>query len=175
MKKIITISVLILAVMGLLIVVSGCGGKKQVMKEVITKTPPPLAKGAKETGLFEVTAPEYEVEKEIVLGTIYFDFDKSNIKPEAQEILNYNGELLTEKSNIEVEIEGHCDERGTIEYNMALGERRAKAAKDYLVNYGIDNERLKTKSYGEERPADPKKTEEAYAKNRRAEFVITEK
>jgi len=69
-------------------------------------------------------------------------------------------------------IEGHCDERGTIEYNLALGERRANSVKNYLVNYGIDPNRLTTISYGEERPKDPRHNEEAWAKNRRVEFVI---
>ena len=70
-------------------------------------------------------------------------------------------------------IEGHCDERGTNEYNMALGDRRARSARDFLVNLGVDASRISTVSYGEEKPADPGKTEEAWAKNRRAQFVFS--
>jgi peptidoglycan-associated lipoprotein len=73
---------------------------------------------------------------------------------------------------VAVRIEGNCDERGSDDYNMALGERRAKAAKDYLVNLGIASDRISTISYGEEKPADPGHDEEAWARNRRAEFVI---
>jgi peptidoglycan-associated lipoprotein len=75
---------------------------------------------------------------------------------------------------VNVTIEGHCDERGTIEYNLALGERRAKSARDYLIRFGLDRKRFKTVSYGEERPVDLRQNEEAWAKNRRAEFVVQE-
>ena len=80
--------------------------------------------------------------------------------------------MLKENPDIKLTIEGHCDERGTIEYNLALGERRANAVKNYLINYGINPKRLSTISYGKERPLDPRSNEEAWAKNRRAAFVI---
>lgn len=102
---------------------------------------------------------------------IHFDFDSAVLLPEAQLILGGKADFLS-ANNVSVTIEGHCDERGTDAYNMALGQRRAEAAKAFLVDLGIPANRLSTISYGEERPVDPGTTEEAYAKNRRAHFVV---
>ncbi len=103
---------------------------------------------------------------------IHFEFDKSRLLPEAKEILWRKAEWLMAHPDVTVIIEGHCDERGTNEYNMALGDRRAESAKSFLVDLGIALERLTTVSYGEERPLDPRHNKEAWAKNRRAHFVI---
>ncbi len=103
---------------------------------------------------------------------IYFDFDKSEIKPEAQITLKGKARWLKDNPEYSVRIEGHCDERGTNEYNLALGERRAKAAADFLTSLGISPDRIRTISYGEERPADPRSNEEAWARNRRDEFKL---
>ncbi|MBW2167572.1 MAG: peptidoglycan-associated lipoprotein Pal [Deltaproteobacteria bacterium] len=103
---------------------------------------------------------------------IYFDFDKSNLKPEAQEVLKRKAEWLRNNPGESVVIEGHCDERGTNEYNLALGDRRAQSAKNFLINLGIARSRLTTISYGEERPADPRQNETAWSKNRRDHFVL---
>ncbi len=108
------------------------------------------------------------------LKPIFFEFDKSRLTPEARKTLEHNAEILKQHPDIRVRIEGHCDERGTIEYNLALGERRALSARNYLINLGIEPERLATISFGEERPADPRHNEEAWAKNRRDEFVAAE-
>jgi peptidoglycan-associated lipoprotein len=104
------------------------------------------------------------------LQKVYFEFDKSNLTAESRASLEHNAAVLKEHSDIRVLIEGHCDERGTIEYNLALGERRALAARNYLINLGIDPDRLATISYGEERPADLGHDEEAWGKNRRDDF-----
>jgi len=103
---------------------------------------------------------------------IHFEFDSSNLLPEAQEILRWKAAWLQKNSNVQVTIEGHCDERGTNEYNLALGDRRANSAKSYLMDLGIYGSRLNTISYGEERPADYGSNEEAWAKNRRAHFTL---
>ena len=103
---------------------------------------------------------------------IFFEFDSASLSIEAQEILRRKAEWLRENPHARVTIEGHCDERGTTEYNLALGDRRAFSAKSFLVDLGIDESRLTTISYGEERPLDPQSTEDAYQKNRRAHFVI---
>ena len=103
---------------------------------------------------------------------IYFEFDKSLLLPRAQEILKKKANWLQDNPNVSVIIEGHCDERGTSEYNIALGERRAESAKVFLIHLGIIGSRLITISYGEERPVDPGHNEEAWAKNRRAHFAI---
>jgi peptidoglycan-associated lipoprotein len=103
---------------------------------------------------------------------VHFEFDSSNLLPEAQEILRWKASWLQKNPNVQVTIEGHCDERGTNEYNLALGDRRANSTKSYLMDLGIYGSRLNTISYGEERPADYGSNEEAWAKNRRAHFTI---
>lgn len=104
---------------------------------------------------------------------IHFDFDKSDIKAEAKPILEKKAEFLRKYPEYKVTIQGYCDERGTLEYNMALGDRRAKAAMKYLNALGISANRMSTISYGEEKPADPGHNEAAWAKNRRDEFKLS--
>ena len=105
------------------------------------------------------------------LKEIYFEFDKFDVRPEDAKILDSNAQWLKTNDNL-VLIEGHCDERGTNEYNLALGERRAKAAMNYLVAQGVQASRITIISYGEERPACTEHTEECWAKNRRAKFLV---
>jgi peptidoglycan-associated lipoprotein len=104
------------------------------------------------------------------MKNIYFDFDKFTLSADARQTLAENAEYLKAHSGTNVVIEGHCDERGSDEYNLALGESRALAAKNYLVSLGISAKQLSVISYGEERPAVKGSNEEAWAKNRRAEF-----
>lgn len=122
-----------------------------------------------------------EIPGEGLDGTLYgledirFEFDKSTLSPQAQEILKRNADWLRKSSSAMVEVEGHCDERGTIEYNLALGDRRARSAKDFLANLGISSTRMRTISYGKEMPLDPGHNEAAWAKNRRGHFTIISK
>ena len=102
---------------------------------------------------------------------IRFEFDRSRLVPEAKKILRRKAKWLRAHHDVSVIVEGHCDERGTSEYNMALGDRRARRAKSFVVDLGIARERLTTISYGEERPLDPRHNEESWDKNRRAHFV----
>jgi peptidoglycan-associated lipoprotein len=118
---------------------------------------------------------EGEIFESSLLKDIRFDFDRYDIRREDMEILNGSAALLRKRSNVKIQIEGHCDERGTQEYNLALAERRANSAKAYLVSLGVPDNRISTITYGEERPADPNHNEEAWAKNRRAHFVILSK
>lgn len=104
-------------------------------------------------------------------GPIYFDFDRSDLRPEAREELRRKAEVLRSFPEVRVRIEGHADERGTVEYNLALGERRADAARRFLIDLGIDPDRITTVSYGEERPAVEGQNEAAWSRNRRDEFV----
>ena len=106
---------------------------------------------------------------------IHFDFDKYDLKPEAREILADKAHFMKKYSSVKILIEGHCDERGTNEYNLGLGERRANSAKQYLIQLGIAEDRIGTVTYGEERPLDPAHNETAWAKNRRDQFDITAK
>ena len=103
---------------------------------------------------------------------VFFPFDRADISPEAREILSRQADWLRRYPNVAVTIEGHCDERGTREYNLALGERRAQAAKNVLVASGISASRISTISYGKERPAVVGSAEESYAQNRRAVTVV---
>ncbi len=127
-----------------------------------------------EEELFERASIE-ELNKQNILKMIFFDFDKADIRPDMEPILSSNAEWLKKHKSVIILIEGHCDERGTVEYNLALGERRAKAARDYLVSLGIDPSRIKIVSYGKSKPLDPRHNEEAWAKNRRCEFKIISK
>jgi peptidoglycan-associated lipoprotein len=104
--------------------------------------------------------------------TIYFDYDKFDLRADARAMLSKNAEaMLKTRTALKVRIEGHCDERGSAEYNLALGERRAKSAQQYLLTLGVQPDRLSVVSYGKEKPAVQGSSEEAWAKNRRVEFV----
>lgn len=105
------------------------------------------------------------------LSRVHFDFDQSALTAAAKSTLEKNAKFLTANPGLRIRVEGHCDERGTTEYNIALGERRAKATSQYLTDLGIDPNRMGVTSYGKEVPLDPGHDEAAWAKNRRAEFV----
>ncbi len=166
--------VVLLAIAALLLV--GCGGSQPPAEP--EPTPEDTAEMPERA---EPEEPEEEpglqrgrgdVEDLEALGLrrIHFDTDKWNIREDAREILKKNAEILKEHPDLNIVIEGHCDERNTEEYNLALGERRAEATKDYLVKLGVDADRIFTISYGEERPIAFGHDEESWQKNRRAEF-----
>lgn len=106
-------------------------------------------------------------------GPVYFAFDSSELSASAQDILSRLAKQLMDRPTAAVQIEGHCDERGTTEYNLALGQRRADSVRRFLQTMGVSKDQLTTISYGEEKPVDPSRTEAAYAKNRRAELNIS--
>jgi len=191
-KKGIVVLVLILCV-GLLL--TGCP-KKTVVKEEpsMKKAEEPMAereKAAKLESEETKKAKEQEFEKSLVakkepgiagevfesslLKDIHFDFDKYDIRPRDAEILKENAALLMKYPKVKIQVEGHCDERGTNEYNLALGERRANAAKKYLLSLGITTDQISSISYGEEKPLETGHNEEAWAKNRRGHFIILSK
>ncbi len=118
------------------------------------------------------TPPRHEPTAIAELPIIYFDFDSSAIRPDQIPALDQAVEWLKAHPDVQVQIEGHCDERGTKEYNLNLGQRRADAVREYLVSKGIDPNRLYTISYGEERPIDPGHNEAAWAQNRRVQFLV---
>lgn len=108
-----------------------------------------------------------------LVGDVYFDYDDYNLKSEARERLSRNAEFMKEHPELVFTIEGHCDERGTNEYNLALGDRRANAAKNYLLSLGVDASATQTLSYGEERPVCTDSAESCWSRNRRAHFLVT--
>jgi peptidoglycan-associated lipoprotein len=173
------------------IVLIGCPKKTVVKEEPSVKTEEPVAKrearemkskeekGAKEFEKSFIAKKETGIQGEVfeskLLKDIHFDFDKYNIRPGDAEILRENAALLKKYPKVRIQVEGHCDERGTTEYNLALGERRANNTKRYLLSLGISTDRISTISYGKERPLDPGHNEEAWAKNRRAHTIISSK
>jgi peptidoglycan-associated lipoprotein len=192
-KKGLVVLVLILCV-GLLL--TGCPKKTVVKEEPSTKKAEEAVaereKAAKLAAEEEAKkAKEKEFEKSLVakkepgiagevfesrlLKDIHFDFDKYDIRPEDAAILKENAALLMNYPKVRIQVEGHCDERGTNEYNLALGERRANAAKKYLLSLGISADRISSISYGEEKPLDTGHNEEAWSKNRRGHFIILSK
>lgn len=109
------------------------------------------------------------------LKTVYFDFNSAAIGGSTQEALNSNAEFLKANASVKVQVEGHCDERGSVQFNLALGEKRAKSVREYLISQGIAGNRITTISLGKEKPVSFGHDEESWSKNRRANFVVTEK
>ncbi|MEN8199276.1 MAG: peptidoglycan-associated lipoprotein Pal [Thermodesulfobacteriota bacterium] len=108
----------------------------------------------------------------MAFSPIYFDFDQARISADMQPVLTANADYMKESPGTAIVIEGNCDERGTNEYNLALGERRAINAKEYMVNLGVDSARIRTVSYGEERPLFSDQSEQDWSQNRRADFIV---
>ena len=134
--------------------------------------PPPAPPIIEEEGEISTRSLE-ELNREAPLQPIFFDYDSSDLTSQGQTILQANAEILSEYSTWVITIEGHCDQRGSPEYNLGLGERRALVTEEYLIALGLDSIRVNTVSYGKEFPFDPDDTEDAHARNRRAHFVIT--
>jgi peptidoglycan-associated lipoprotein len=161
-----------------------CAGKKKTPAPEPAPAPaptetapapaPPPAPAPKPATPARLTAADIDDIQRNVLVSVHFDFDKYNLMPETMTTLERHAKWLKEHTTVKLVVEGHCDERGTVDYNLALGERRAQTVKQYLVSLGVASGRLSTISYGKEKPADPRSNETAWAKNRRAEFVITE-
>jgi peptidoglycan-associated lipoprotein len=173
--------IFVLAILCMIVLIGGCAKKPvEQTKEVSqpTQVTPEQPK---------VEAPTPEAEPQVQKGPlaqqiadfenndVHFDFDKFDLTPEARKILADKAAFLNGHPNMKIRIEGNCDERGTTEYNLALGDRRAKSSMDYLVFLGITSDRITTVSYGKEKPLDPGNNEEAWAKNRRDHFVILNK
>ena len=166
-KKVWIVLALLVVLPGFLFTVS-C--QKKVQAQAPAPAPAPAPKPATPA---PAPAPAAQIEvPAFMTERVYFDFDKSVLKPEAQTLLKKKADWLKANANTKLLVEGNCDERGTAEYNLALGERRAESAKKFLVDLGIDAKRISTISYGEERPLDPRHTQDAWSKNRNAGFVI---
>jgi peptidoglycan-associated lipoprotein len=191
MKKSMVLFLCLVFTFGSLLMMSSCA-KKQVQVEDTAAAPPAPPPEPKEVGPSaedQAAAAEAERQRQAKLAEeaarklegeismfesekIYFDFDRSELKPEARTILTKKADWLRNNPKFKLRIEGHCDERGSTEYNLALGERRANAAWKFLNALGVSGDRMDVISYGEERPDDPGHGEEAWAKNRRDEFVL---
>jgi len=142
--------------------------------EVTSTAPEPEPEPEVEEAVME-TEPVEEIDMKIpVLEDVFFAYDSAKLSSDAKNMLQKNAKQLKDASQVDITVEGHCDERGTIAYNLALGERRAKAAKDYIVSLGVPANRVKVLSYGKERPFDAGHNESAWKKNRRAHFVVSQ-
>ncbi len=137
--------------------------------EEVKPTPPPVAPPPVEE---PKPLDPFSIDKN-PLDDVYFEFDKSDLTEDTKTILNRYAEVIKANAGLSILIEGHCDERGTEEYNLALGERRASRVKEYLVSLGVSAETMKTISYGEARPKQEGSTEEAWSMNRRAHFMVS--
>ena len=179
MKKGYARLILLVVLVAAVAMMIGCGGKKvrpleeeQAAMEEARRRAAEEEEARRAREAEEAIKPIETAEDEpIEFGSVHFDYDKYNLSGKAISTLSENAEILMDHPNMDVVIQGHCDERGTDEYNLALGEKRAQASRDFLVNFGIAKSRISVISYGEERPADPGHDEEAWVKNRRAEFV----
>jgi peptidoglycan-associated lipoprotein len=185
MKKTFVLVSLVLLVFGLIL--AGCPSRKVVQPEIEqrpTVTPKETTQKAAEVKPEEKITeqrfakietkeetPKY-IEERGLFGDIQFDYDKYDIRPDAKPILQNVASWLIKNTSAKILVEGHCDERGTNEYNLALGDRRAKAARDYLIALGIASNRIEMLSYGEEKPLCKESAEECWTKNRRVHFVI---
>jgi peptidoglycan-associated lipoprotein len=166
----------------------GCGKKvppppPPAPPPVVPATPPPapppaptqdVAPQLDEYGRLQQMAAD-QLDKMGLLADIHFDLDSADLRDQDRQTLAQNGDVLKKYDFLTVTIEGHCDERGSVEYNLALGERRARAAFDYLVSLGVPTERLKSVSYGKEIPLCTESTEACWARNRRGHFAVTGK
>ena len=160
--------------LALLLVIPGLMFSVSCQKKLVDASPEPMAKEepAPEPKPEPAPAPVSKAPGVVMQEDIYFEFDKATLTPSAQDNLLRKAEWLRENSDVTVTIEGHCDARGTNEYNLALGDRRAESAKAFLVDLGIAVSRITTISYGEERPVCTQQDEECWAKNRRDNFVV---
>ena len=161
-----------IAVLVAMTAIAGCGGKKA------TETPPPVepTPNTQTETVQDIPAPTPdpatpEQLDPSAISDVYFDYDSYSLSSEAKSMLEANAREMKRVTVGNVTIEGHCDERGTKAYNLALGEKRANAAKEFLVALGVDPSRISTVSYGKERPFDEGHDESAWAKNRRAHFA----
>ena len=158
-------ALLLTAPLIVLLMSAGCGKKAAPgvsTTPVVESTPPPPP---------EEPVKPAEKPKTLDLSDVFFDYDRYNIRGDQLEVLNGNAKLLVDHTGERVLLEGHCDERGTVEYNLALGERRANAVRSFLGQYGVDGSRLTTISYGEEKPFATGSGESAWSQNRRVHFV----
>ena len=142
---------------------TGPGGSADATVHISVSAPPPVAKAA-EPSLQQLFDKEVK--------DAYFDYDKADVRPDARDALSQTAQFLRSYPQLKIVIEGHCDERGSTEYNLALGDRRAAAAKQFLVSLGISADRMETVSYGKERPFCSASTEACYQQNRRAHVVM---
>ena len=176
-----------LAMVVLAVAVSACGGNPPPEPQPEPESEPQVEESAEDAAAREAEERRRREEEErrrreaerrrvmdVIAERVHFDFDRSNIRSDAEPVLQRKVTVLREHPGIQLRIEGHADERGSNEYNLALGQRRAESVRSDLLSYGISPSRFSTISYGEERPLAQGSNEDAWAMNRRAEFIVTD-
>ncbi|OQX89705.1 MAG: peptidoglycan-associated lipoprotein [candidate division Zixibacteria bacterium 4484_93] len=153
-----------------------CTPRKACYRGVCEQAAPPET-AALPSGPVEIETEETEAQpvEKIKLETVFFEFNSFSLTPEARRTVEANTEILLASPDMCVTLEGYCDERGTEQYNLALGQKRAETVRGFLVKNGVEPDRIKLVSYGEDNPLDTGHTEEAWAKNRRVEFTVRER
>lgn len=164
------ITMLTLVAMSLVLV--SCGGSKKKSSEMGEEMPG--MEGTNEGLTLELNG-DSDSGRAASLRTVNFAFNSANLSSAARSALENNADFLKQNEGVEVQVEGHCDERGGVQYNIALGEKRARTVKDYLVALGVSSRRISTISFGKERPVAFGHEESSWAQNRRANFVVTAK
>ncbi len=165
----------ILSLLAVLVLVAGCSSSPEDNGSVSTDMTAPIASAPASTAPVEPAGALPGTQQDLVVNVgdrVFFGYDKYDLTPDARAILEKQANWMKQYASVKVIVEGHCDERGTREYNLALGEKRAMTAKNYLIALGVDAGRIQTISYGKERPAVAGSDEAAYAQNRRAVSVV---
>ncbi len=167
----------IVLVLGMLNIIAGCGGSGENSKIKPTTIPENTdldnrSRYDYDSGSENLNDGDNKIAPEMVLFTVHFEYDQFDLNKKALDTMSENAQSLWDHPNAVIRIEGHCDERGTEEYNLALGEKRARAVLDYLVKYGINTKRVSVISYGESMPVVYGTNEKSWAQNRRAQFVV---
>ncbi len=162
------------------VMAAGCAKEEVIKKDepvveqqtVVAPPPPPVELPAPAPAPVVQEEAAVKASEVVQLETVYFDFDKSDLRQDTRDVLSRNAEAILKSAGSRVKIEGHCDERGSDEYNLALGDRRANSVAQYLINLGVSADKISTISFGKEKPAVDGSNEAAWSKNRRAEFVV---
>ncbi len=169
-------SALLLSILATALTLSSCATTKKKTTDGVTEsTEAGKIENGKNAGMSLELNGDSDSNKAGALKTVYFDFNSAGLSADTKNALNNNAEYLKTNKNVKIQVEGHCDERGGVQFNLALGERRAKGVREYLVGQGVEAARISTISLGKEKPVAFGHDEESWSKNRRANFVVTGK
>lgn len=168
-------SILTMSVIVLTLTLGSCAGNKKKTGEAVDTTEMGKVDDGANNGMALDLNGDSDSNRAGALKTVYFDYNSAAISGTTKDALDSNAEFLKKNAAVKLQVEGHCDERGSVQFNLALGEKRAKSVRDYLVAQGVTSSRLSVISLGKEKPVSFGHDEESWSKNRRANFIVTEK